>query len=401
MRNCIVCSSSTLELFNRFADSSGALAEGCCKPKQHLFKTSFEVLFCFATLHLKNDKMTEKETSIHIETVKSGSEEHNQRLKPLDYIREDLKHLNEEWTSDTISNRRSVLKKMVKEKTGRKLQEKASPIREGVVVIKQDTTLEDLRKFADRLEHRWGIKTFQIYTHKDEGYKNSNKWKPNLHAHMVFDWINHETGKSIKLSRGEYAEMQTILAETLGMKRGKSSEKKHLNSIQFKVQAEEKRLEERFELYQKLQEKANNLSSTAGELLKRIKPLENKINALESKKTEYQKQLNKLKIELQAHENAHNIINSEREKLERERKERQIGWREFLGEKGIKLSDSDIETLESSSGIGIEKKQQVQYNNAIWEKCTISRDEDYLLEISYDNKIRELPKQSQNRGMKI
>lgn len=45
-----------------------------------------------------------------------------------------------------------------------------SPIREGVLLIKADTTLNDLRRFCDICEQRWGITPIQIFIHKDEGH---------------------------------------------------------------------------------------------------------------------------------------------------------------------------------------------------------------------------------------
>lgn len=162
----------------------------------------------------------------------------------MDYVRSELSHKNESWQSDarTLSQHLDAVRNLVKEKTGRKLQDKATPIREGVVVIKEDTKLEDLKRFADACRDRWGIKPLQIHTHKDEGHMNSKDWKPNLHAHIVFLWVNETTGKSIKMNSQQMAEMQTLLAETLGMDRGVSSDKKHLSSLQFKNEAEMKRL---------------------------------------------------------------------------------------------------------------------------------------------------------------
>lgn len=184
-------------------------------------------------------------TSIHIEPCKIGSsEQHNQRLKHLDYVRPDLSHQNERWVgvADLLAHLDN-LKTLVKDKTGRSMQAKATPIREGVIVIKQDTTIAQLRALADAIEQRWGIKTLQIYTHKDEGHTDSDgSWKPNLHAHIVFDWVNHDTGKSIKLSKQDMAEMQTMVADCLEMVRGESSDITHLGAIQYKTQAEEQRL---------------------------------------------------------------------------------------------------------------------------------------------------------------
>ncbi len=184
-------------------------------------------------------------TSIHIEPCKIGSsEQHNQRLKHLDYVRPDLSHQNERWVGVAdLPAHLDNLKTLVKDKTGRSMQAKATPIREGVIVIKQDTTIAQLRGLADAIEQRWGVKTLQIYTHKDEGHTDSDgSWKPNLHAHIVFDWVNHDTGKSIKLSKQDMAEMQTMVADCLEMVRGESSDITHLGAIQYKTQAEEQRL---------------------------------------------------------------------------------------------------------------------------------------------------------------
>lgn len=196
-----------------------------------------------------------KQTSINVQPVKGGSEEHNKRKKKLDYVRKDLSHLNEYWECDTQANRLANIKALYQSKTGQKMQAKATPIREGVVVIQESTTMADLHRLADAYRDRLGIEVFQIAIHRDEGYQKSKDWKPNLHAHLVFDWTNHSTGKSVKLNRQKMAEMQTITAEVLGMERGKSSEKKHLTAQQYKAEAEAQRAEQ-------LQEQVAALSTT-------------------------------------------------------------------------------------------------------------------------------------------
>ena len=185
--------------------------------------------------------MATKQTSVNVQPVKGGSEEHNKREKQLDYVRKDLSHLNQYWESDTQANRLANIKALYQSKTGQKMQAKATPIREGVVVIQSSTTMADLHRLADAYRDRLGIEVFQIAIHRDEGHKGSKEWNPNLHAHLVFDWTNHETGKSVKLNRQKMAEMQTITAEVLGMERGKSSEKKHLTAQQYKAAAEAER----------------------------------------------------------------------------------------------------------------------------------------------------------------
>lgn len=182
------------------------------------------------------------QTSIHFQPVKPGSEEHNKREKELDYVRKERSSMNEYWQKDSQAARLADIAETVKKKTGRKMQAKATPIREAVVVIEDTTTMDDLQNLAKRLQERFGIEVFQIAIHKDEGYKNSKQQlKLNLHAHLVADWTDHRSGKSLKLGRNDMAEMQTICAEVLGMERGKSSEKQHLSAIQYKIKAEEER----------------------------------------------------------------------------------------------------------------------------------------------------------------
>lgn len=176
-------------------------------------------------------------TSIHIRPVKGGSEEHNFRTKKLGYIREDLSPDNEHWSIDTISARRADIEQRYLLSVGQKMQAKATPIREGVVVIQEDTTMQQLQEFCARCQKEFGIKAIQIHIHRDEGhYQNPahmEGWKPNLHAHIVFDFTN-ETGKNCRLGRKDMVRMQDILADTLRMERGVSSDVKHLTAQQYK-----------------------------------------------------------------------------------------------------------------------------------------------------------------------
>lgn len=183
---------------------------------------------------------------------------------------------------------------MVKEKTGRAMQEKererkgkngkiikvagCSPIREGVMLIRPDTTLADVREFGNECQRRWGITPLQIYLHKDEGhwlsgqpspedresFKVGDRWfKPNYHAHIVFDWMNHDTGKSIKLNDDDMTTMQNLASDILSMERGQSKAvtgKKHLERNDFiieKQKEEMKRLDATRQYREHQLEKAN------------------------------------------------------------------------------------------------------------------------------------------------
>lgn len=181
------------------------------------------------------------QTSVHTKPVTGGSEAHNKRTKALDYVRPELSHKNESWEIDSVNERMAHIKRTYKASTGQRLQKKATPIRESVVVISKATTMEQLQNFAKRCEEKYGIRTFQIHIHRDEGHhKSKEEWKENLHAHLVHDWTD-DKGKTLKLDRFAMSEIQTMAAEVLGMERGKSSEKKHLEPLQFKNLVEQEK----------------------------------------------------------------------------------------------------------------------------------------------------------------
>lgn len=234
-------------------------------------------------------------SSIHIKPCNiASSEAHNRRTaeymrnigESRIYIVPELSADNEQWINPDFGNSNlqthyDNIKRMVKEKTGRAMQEKererkgkngkiikvagCSPIREGVLLIKPDTTLADVKKFGEECQRRWGITPLQIFLHKDEGhwlngqpdaedkesFQVGEKWfKPNYHAHIVFGWMNHDTGKSQKLNDNDMMEMQTLASDILFMERGQSktiTDKEHLERNDFiieKQKAELQRIDE-------------------------------------------------------------------------------------------------------------------------------------------------------------
>ena len=234
-------------------------------------------------------------SSIHIKPCNiASSEAHNRRTaeymrnigESRIYVVPELSIDNEQWINPDfgtpeLRTHYDNIKQMVKEKTGRAMQEKererkgkngriikvagCSPIREGVLLIRPDTTLADVCKFGEECQRRWGITPLQIFLHKDEGhwlngqpeaedkesFQIGSRWfKPNYHAHIVFDWMNHETGKSRKLNDEDMAIMQTLASDILLMERGQTkavTSKEHLERNDFiieKQKAELQRIEE-------------------------------------------------------------------------------------------------------------------------------------------------------------
>jgi len=216
-------------------------------------------------------------TSIHVQAVKPGSEIHNFREKELDYVRPELSHLNESWVGDSISHRLESAKQRYLDTVGQKMQAKAAPIREGVIVIKQETTMQELQQFATVCKERFGIEAFQIHIHKDEGYMNAKQWTPNLHAHVVFDWTQ-PNGKSVRLSRDDMAELQTIASETLGMERGVSSDRKHLSAMQYKTECAKEQLQELSNDISSALDKHKDVQNQLLQLQKELRSIETKKN---------------------------------------------------------------------------------------------------------------------------
>ena len=209
---------------------------------------------------------TTAKASEHIKPCNiSQSERHNRRdadyiasLNPaMLYIRKDLAHLNEVYVAPdmegvSLQQHYDYIRIMVKQKTGRAMQEKdvkftdkkgkqrvrqgCSPIREGVVNIKPDTTMEDLLRYAERVHERWGIRALQIHIHKDEGhYEDTNdpaSWEPNYHAHIIWDWMDHDTGKSFKLNAEDMSAIQDLVAETLDMQRGQKKSETGIDHLE-------------------------------------------------------------------------------------------------------------------------------------------------------------------------
>lgn len=148
-------------------------------------------------------------TSSRFEAAKSGAEEHNRREKDLDYIRKDLSHLNRTWEAPDFVSVEDARKKVAdkyyehhttKKGTHKNLPSNATPIQETVLVINENTTMDELKDFARMVQETWGYRPLAIYTHLDEGHKNAwnrGEWIPNRHAHLIFDSTD-SNGDSLK-----------------------------------------------------------------------------------------------------------------------------------------------------------------------------------------------------------
>ena len=297
------------------------------------------------------------------------SELHNRRdpeyIKKLNpkilYVRLELTKHNASYVAPgmegvSLQQHLESIRVMVKQKTGRAMQEKdvkytgkggkiltrqgASPIRECVVVTEKDTRLKDVLRFTKEVEKKWGIKALQIHLHRDEGhYENpaeENTWVPNYHAHIIWDWRDHSTGKSIKLNAADMSEMQDMVAEALDMERGqKKSETglEHLERNDFilqKQEKEKKRLEEEKRKAQSEKDKAEKKAQEAKEEAKKAQEEKNEAEQktkdaktalanAESKITEKQSEIDRLKNRIDIEQVVLEGLQSEVEEKRREK----------------------------------------------------------------------------------
>ncbi len=143
-------------------------------------------------------------SSFHGQTVKGNATAHNNREQPPKYL---LIHDNaENEFKQYIENRKEVLekvRKIVKNKTGRSMQESAvkSFWQEAVINIKEDTKLEDIeRLFKNLNEHfKGGFELSEIAIHKDEGafIESELNVKDIKRDGKTGEWFLIETGENV------------------------------------------------------------------------------------------------------------------------------------------------------------------------------------------------------------
>ena len=308
--------------------------------------------------------------SVHVKPCNiAQSELHNRRdpeyIKKLNpkilYVRLELTKHNASYVAPgmegvSLQQHLESIRAMVKKLTKRAMQEKdvkytdkngkvrtrngASPIRESVVVIEKDTKLKDLLNFTKEVEKKWGIKALQVHIHRDEGHcevpGDEKTWVPNYHAHIIWDWMDHSTGKSIKLNADDMSEMQDMVAEALDMERGQKKSETgldHLEREQFiklKLEKEKKQLEEEKRKAQSEKDKAEKKAQEAkeeakkavaekDEAEKKAQKAKTALSSAESKITEKQIEIDRLKQRIDIEQVALEGLQSEVEEKRREK----------------------------------------------------------------------------------
>ncbi len=289
-----------------------------------------------------------KKTSIHVCAAKYGAEKHNRREKKMKHVHPEYSHLNKTWETDDFKSVADEIRKAKErysskhfcrkaklgedrkqltipafdKKTGnpivdpatglqkmvpawesdptkpKKMPKNSEPIREGVAVITESTSMEQMHELARSIELRFGIKTKAIYAHLDEGHehlvtdKDHEKGKYldvpegetiflwNHHAHYIFDWTDHNTGQCINLNRHDMSELQDMLANTFKMERGKKSDKKWRDAHSFKAEQEAIRAKEVAEYTERKKAESNQIIEAIKENSNKLSKLQKAIDDL-------------------------------------------------------------------------------------------------------------------------
>lgn len=122
---------------------------------------------------------------------------------------------------------------------------------EAIVNLDEKHTLADVKKVADFIQQKYHLQPCSIALHHDEGYKDKDGTvKYNHHAHLCFLTMEHGISTMRKIRSKELRQMQSEVAELLGMERGKENSKAtRLDHKQYREKARE--LEEKDALYEK------------------------------------------------------------------------------------------------------------------------------------------------------
>lgn len=122
---------------------------------------------------------------------------------------------------------------------------------EAVVNLDEKHNLDDVKKVANFIQQKYHLQPCSIALHHDEGYTDKDGTvKYNHHAHLCFLTMDKGISTMRKIRSKELRQMQSEVAQLLGLERGKENSKvTRLDHKQYREKAKE--LAEKDELYEK------------------------------------------------------------------------------------------------------------------------------------------------------
>lgn len=164
----------------------------------------------------------------------------------------------------------------------------------GVMLLKEEHTLDDVRKVAKWIETNFGYTCTALAIHRDEGHidKKTGQVVYNLHAHLHFFSMKNGVQMAREVKPSQFSELQDITAEVLGQKRGqRGSKSHHFKHQDYRVVAKERELQQEL-----LDETHNNLVEVADRAGQVLYQRDKQIEDLVKEKQNLQNQLKDLKI---------------------------------------------------------------------------------------------------------
>lgn len=120
----------------------------------------------------------------------------------------DLDKTEELWIGASYDDRLENIMDNIIQTTGFAPSKNMQPIREGVIHIKESTTVDDLKGLAERINEVYLIDCFQIAIDRDTET-----------AHMLFDFNIRDKGKSVVLNRSEQIVLSVMILRYLNIPR--------------------------------------------------------------------------------------------------------------------------------------------------------------------------------------
>lgn len=230
-------------------------------------------------------------SSINIQPSSGNAIIHNERIFDVAYaLKSD--DVNEYHRIASITQTRQAIYEDYKLHHGRKLNTKATPIREAVVNLNENHKMEDLINLSQMLENDYQMKVLHIAIHRDEGHIDKDgKENINYHAHLVFHNYDFDKHITIKRDKDVMRKLQTDVAKNLGMERGlENSQAVRLDHRQYKRAMQE------VEVKTKELKKENEVLKEENQELKKydFKEMQKKITQLEELNSSQKKELHQL-----------------------------------------------------------------------------------------------------------
>lgn len=258
------------------------------------FQTILRALLFVASSKQKGEDMDTE--YIHLEYSKQNWENHMFRTSKREpkYLLNKLdRKQNEIWRSEKSD--RDLWNdnmKLLKGKRGKR------PIFKNcqwcaVMLLKEEHTLDDVRKVAKWIEDHFGYTCTALAIHRDEGHnKKTGETIYNYHAHLHFFSMKNGKQMAREVTPSQCSQLQDITAEILGQKRGqRGSKAHHFKHQDYRVVAKERELQQEL-----LDETHNNLVEVADRAGQVLYQRDKQIEDLVKEKQNLQNQLKDLQI---------------------------------------------------------------------------------------------------------